>query len=148
VLLDHITSGTGLVLPIKRFAALCKSKNVPILVDGAHAIGQVPVDIKDINANFYVSNIHKWAFGAKGNAFLYIGRQHTGSVHPPVFGEGSGFGQLAEFSWAGTRDYTPYLTTFAALEFFKRAGGGLLSFRFRWLFHDVRILPNSTRCEP
>jgi isopenicillin-N epimerase len=51
---DHITSPTALVLPVARLAKLCHQHNVTVLIDGAHAPGQVPLSMKEIGADFYV----------------------------------------------------------------------------------------------
>ncbi len=115
--LDHITSVTGLVLPIAELVALCHERGVPVLVDAAHAPGQVPVDIDALGADFWVGNAHKWLFAPKGCAVLHVRSEHHERVHPVVISHGYGQGLAAEFEWQGTRDPSPWLAADAALDF-------------------------------
>ena len=57
-ILDHVASPSGLVLPIREMVAACHARAVPVLVDGAHAPGQVPLDLAAIGAEFYAANLH------------------------------------------------------------------------------------------
>ncbi len=70
-LLDHITSPTALVFPVQRLATELRRRGIPLFVDGAHAIGQVPLDLPSIGADWYVTNLHKWLYAPKGTAMLY-----------------------------------------------------------------------------
>ena len=69
---SHVTSATGLRLPVKALAALARERGALSLIDGAHAPGLVPVDLGDIGADAYFANIHKWMMGATSAAFLFV----------------------------------------------------------------------------
>nr|CAD1828630.1 unnamed protein product [Ananas comosus var. bracteatus] len=61
--IDHITSMPSVVIPVKELTRICREEGVDqVFVDAAHAIGNVPVDVEDIGADFYTSNLHKWFF--------------------------------------------------------------------------------------
>ena len=75
-LLDHITSPTAVVLPIARLCAICRAHGVRVMVDGAHAPGNMlpNLDIPSIGADWYTGNLHKWCFTPKGSAFLWVSK--------------------------------------------------------------------------
>ncbi len=121
-LLDHVTSPTGLVLPVARLVAELKEKGVESLVDGAHAPGMVPLDLDRLGAAYYTGNAHKWLCAPKGSAFLHARRDVQASLHPTAISHGfspeAGPARFrAEFDWTGTCDPTPWLAIPAALAF-------------------------------
>ncbi len=122
LLIDHITSPTGLVLPIERIVALCRQRGVRVLVDGAHAPGMVPLDLAALDADYYTGNCHKWLCAPKGAAFLHVRRELQSEVRPttishgyntPVHGRSR---YMTEFDWPGTYDPTPILVLPTALD--------------------------------
>ena len=127
--LDHITSPSALVLPIKRMVAACHARGVKVIIDGAHAPGHVPLDVTDINADWYTGNAHKWLMAPKGCAFLWARRDRQDDLHPVTISHGYGCGYLAEFDWIGTRDPSAWLSVTAALDFYHRLGGAALQTR-------------------
>jgi isopenicillin-N epimerase len=121
--LDHITSPTGLVLPIAAMIRLCREAGVPVLVDGAHAPGQIPLDLPALGADWYTGNLHKWAFAPKGTAFLWVSPQQIHDTPPLAVSHGYR-GSLAEaFEWSGTRDPAAWLAAPAGLAFWESQGG-------------------------
>ena len=127
--IDHITSQSALVLPAARIVAACHAAGVPVLIDGAHAPGQIDVDLTAIGADFYAGNCHKWLCAPKGSAFLWVAPSHRAALHPTVISHGFGGGFLAEFDWTGTRDPSAALSVSAALDFHARLGGAALRAR-------------------
>jgi isopenicillin-N epimerase len=127
--IDHITSPSGLVLPIAEIVALCHSAGVPVLVDGAHAPGQVAIDLHAIDADWYVGNCHKWLCAPKGCGFLWAAPERQSDLHPVTISHGFGKGFVAEFDWTGTADRTAFLCANAAIAFHRRLGGPALMAR-------------------
>lgn len=127
--LDHITSSSALLLPIAGMIALCHARGVPVLVDGAHAPGQVALDLAALDADWYVGNCHKWLFAPKGSGFLWARADRQSGIHPAVISHGYGQGFTAEFDWTGTRDPSAWLAVPAALAFHARLGGPALMAR-------------------
>jgi len=121
-LLDHITSPTALVFPIERIAVELRRRGIPLMVDGAHAIGQIPLDLPAIGADWYVTNLHKWLYAPKGTALLYASGGAAPLTWPLVTSHYAGLGFPHSFDYVGTRDYTAWLAAPAALEFFQALG--------------------------
>jgi selenocysteine lyase/cysteine desulfurase len=68
----HITNLTGQILPVKRIAALAHSRNIPLIVDGAHAFNHFPFKISDLDCDYYGVSLHKWTYAPCGTGFLYV----------------------------------------------------------------------------
>lgn len=127
--LDHITSSSAMVLPIAEMVAACRARGVPVLVDGAHGPGHVPIDLTAIDADWYTGNCHKWLNAAKGCAVIWARREAQAGLHPAVISHGYGHGFIAEFDWTGTFDPSAWLSVTAALDFHARLGGEALMAR-------------------
>jgi isopenicillin-N epimerase len=127
--LDHISSASALVLPIADMVARCHAHGVPVLVDGAHGPGQVPLDLAALGADYYVGNCHKWLMAPKGCAFLHTRRDRQPGLHPVTISHGFEQGFLAEFDWTGTGDPSAFLALPAAIDFFAKLGGTALMAR-------------------
>jgi isopenicillin-N epimerase len=126
VVLDHVSSPTGIVFPVRELTALCHQAGAKVLIDGAHAPGMLTLDIPAIGADWYVGNCHKWLMAPKGSGFLWASPASQVETHPLVISHGYGQGFAAEFDWVGTRDPTAWLTIPAAIDFHFRIGGHLL----------------------
>lgn len=124
--IDHITSPSAIVLPIQRIVAACHATGVPVLVDGAHAPGQIDLDLTAIGADWYVGNCHKWLCAPKGCGFLYAAPARQQNLHPGTISHGYGQGFNAEFDWTGTTDPSRFLAVQDAIAFHHRLGGPVL----------------------
>ncbi|MBW4089580.1 MAG: aminotransferase class V-fold PLP-dependent enzyme [Proteobacteria bacterium] len=131
--LDHITSPSAIVLPLAEIIAACRATGVAVLVDGAHAPGQVALDLPALGADWYVGNCHKWLCAPKGTGFLWAAPARQAGLHPAVISHGYDQGFVAEFDWTGTRDPSAFLAVPAALDFCARLGGPALVARNRAL---------------
>ncbi len=123
VVIDHITSATGLVFPVERVVAWCREVGAKVLVDSAHVPGQIPFDLNALGADWVVANCHKWLFTPKGCALLWVRRELQANLHPLVISHGYGLGFHEEFDWVGTKDPTPWLAIPASIGFLRGLGG-------------------------
>lgn len=91
-------------------------------MDGAHAIGNIEVNISEIKPNAYFSNFHKWSFCPKNASFLYLDDQLRQIVKPTSTGNFYGEGPEREYYWTGTRDFSSYLTIQKGIEYHESFG--------------------------
>ncbi|HEY6635293.1 MAG TPA: aminotransferase class V-fold PLP-dependent enzyme [Acidimicrobiia bacterium] len=121
LVIDHVTSPTGLLLPIDRIVAELEP-DVPVLVDGAHGPGQLALDLDGLGASWYTGNLHKWVCAPKGAAFLHTRADRVESTVPTVISHGwnhppAGTSRYhALFDWTGTDDFTSWLVVPDAIE--------------------------------
>ncbi|CAK4675510.1 hypothetical protein LEN26_006387 [Aphanomyces euteiches] len=120
--LDHITSAAALVLPLDKLIPLFQDRGVAVLVDGANAPGQVPLNLRKLRPDFYVGTCNKWLFGSKSSSFLYVDKEHQATVRPVVTSLGYNQGFLEEFAVQGTKDESNYLSICTALDFYQHLG--------------------------
>ena len=118
VIVDHITSPTALVMPLARMLPELRRWNARVLVDGAHGVGQLDLDLDALGADWYVSNAHKWLWAPRGTAFLHASREAAALTQPLVVSHYAGLGFPRAFDYVGTRDYTAWLALPAAIDFF------------------------------
>jgi isopenicillin-N epimerase len=121
-IIDHVTSPTGIVYPIEQIIPLFKERNIPILIDGAHAPGMLDINVESYGADYYTGNCHKWMFAPKGCAFLWVDPKHQTKMHAQIISHNYKQGFHPEFDWTGTRDVTPWLAVIAAIGFINEFG--------------------------
>lgn len=128
IFLSHITSPTAVQLPVEEICRRAREAGIPILIDGAHAPGQISLDLAELGADFYTGNCHKWLMAPKGSAFLHIRPEHSELIQPLVVSWGWGENCTypsdtrlqAVLEWLGTMDPAAYLSVPEAIRFHEK----------------------------
>ena len=113
-LIDTVTSPTGLRMPFEKIVKLLEDRGIRVLLDAAHGIGMIPLNLDEIGASFTTSNCHKWLCAPKGSAFLHVRKDMQELIHPLTISHGmtfplNGISRFRhEFDWTGTRDISAW----------------------------------------
>lgn len=108
-IVDQISSPTARLFPVARIAAALRPHGVALLVDAAHAPGMLPVDVSAIGADFWVGNLHKWAFAPRPTAVLIVAAEQVPRIEPLVVSWSQPEGYPAAIEFGGTLDYSAWL---------------------------------------
>ncbi len=125
IFVSHITSPTAVRMPVEFICKEAREAGIVTIIDGAHAPGQIPLDLTAIQPDFYLGNCHKWLQSPKGAGFLYARQEMQSLLDPLVVSWGwgdqvsftSGSQYLDYFEWPGTHDPSAYLSVPAAIQF-------------------------------
>jgi isopenicillin-N epimerase len=126
IFISHITSSTALRLPVEEICAAAKERGIPIFIDGAHAPGQIPVDLQALGVDMYTGACHKWMMTPKGSSFFYATKAWQDRLDPLIvsWGYNALFPSKSKFldyhQMNGTRDYSAFLTIPDAIAFMEK----------------------------
>jgi isopenicillin-N epimerase len=119
IFLSHITSATAIILPVPQICARARAAGILTVIDGAHAPGQIPLNLDRLDADFYAGNCHKWMCAPKGAGFLYARPECQPMIRPLVvsweWDDTSDYVRANQ--WQGTRDVASFLAVPAAIDF-------------------------------
>lgn len=141
IFLSQITSSTALVFPVQEICDFARENNIITIIDGAHVPGQIKLDIKKMNPDFYSGACHKWMCSPKGVAFLYVNKKFQNTIEPLVISWGyeaekpSKSQFLDYLQWQGTNDMSAYLTIPDTIDFLKTNNWNTVSDKCQSLNH-------------
>ncbi|MBT3739016.1 MAG: aminotransferase class V-fold PLP-dependent enzyme [Candidatus Marinimicrobia bacterium] len=132
VFISQITSTTGMILPIPEIVAEAKKRGIKTIIDGAHVLAHIPLDIKELDPDYYTGALHKWLCCPKGSSFLYVKKEKQVGIQPML--KSWGWGEEYEkfkssvqlhspsrfinvFQWQGTNDMSTFFTVPKAIQF-------------------------------
>ncbi len=122
IVVSHITSPTALILPVAEICRQAKARGIRVCIDGPHALAAVPVNLNQLDCDFYCASCHKWLSAPFGSGFLYVQPRWKETIRPLVVSWGNSLSGRPhswqdEFIWSGTRDPSPFLAVPAAIDF-------------------------------
>ena len=123
IFISHITSPTAIKFPVEDLCARAREAGIITIIDGAHAPGQIPLNLTDLGADIYTGACHKWLCAPKGASFLYARPELQGVLEPLIVSWGWDAEQpgssrfIDHHEWQGTRDIAAFLSVPAAIEF-------------------------------
>jgi isopenicillin-N epimerase len=142
IFISHITSTTGMILPVTQICRIAKEKGLITIVDGAHAPAHVDVDLNTLKADIYTGACHKWMMAPKGCSFLYVRKELQEIFDPLIISWGynsanpSGSKFIDYHQGQGTRDFSAFLSVPACIEFMKKHNWKEVSAGCRKLVRD------------
>jgi isopenicillin-N epimerase len=142
VFISHITSSTGLRLPVEEVCKVAKEKGLMVFIDGAHAPGHIPLDLQALDVDMYTGACHKWMMTPKGSSFLYVKKEHQNLFDPLVvsWGYKALFPSHSQFldyhQQQGTRDFSAFLTIPDAIAFMKEHNWSEVSKHYRKMVQE------------
>jgi len=123
IFLSHIASSTSMIFPVEIICQRARNAGIITVIDGAHAPGQIPLNLDRLGADYYVGNLHKWLCAPKGSAFLFARPNVQPLIEPLIISWGwepekpgpSPF--IDQLEWTGTRDIAAFLAVPDAIRF-------------------------------
>ncbi|KAG2209157.1 pyridoxal phosphate-dependent transferase [Mucor mucedo] len=143
--MDAISSVPAVRFPFESAIKLVREHNILSLVDGAHALGQIPLNLHETDPDFFITNCHKWLFAPRGCAILYVPFRNQRLIHPAIinsaYADHSDVSDKTstfqdEFVWPGTSDFTNFMCVNAAMDYRKSLGGEDVIMKYT---HDLAV---------
>jgi isopenicillin-N epimerase len=147
MLMSHIVNITGQILPVKKVVAMARRRNIPVIVDGAHALAHLDFKIADLDCDYYGVSLHKWLFAPHGTGLLYVKRDKIKDLWPLMASEEKLDSDIRKFEEIGTHPAANALAIAEALTFHQGVGGERKEARLRYLkeYWSTRLLRFSDR---
>jgi isopenicillin-N epimerase len=142
VFINHYSSSTALIFPVKEIIEKAKSLGLTTILDGAHVPGHIPLNISELDPDYYTGTLHKWMLTPKGSSFLYVKKELQNSLDPLVVSWGyesvqPGESQFLDYhEYQGTRDFSTFLVTEKAIEYLKKIDWKVRSSNCKQMVYD------------
>jgi isopenicillin-N epimerase len=133
ILVCHITNRTGQIFPVKRICEMAHARNIPVIVDGAHAFNHFPFKISDLDCDYYGVSLHKWTCAPVGTGFLYVRKSRIAGTWSLMASTDRQVGDIRKFEEIGTHPAANYDAISEALIFNENIGIDRKAARLRYL---------------
>jgi len=133
ILVCHITNRTGQIFPVKRICEMAHARNIPVIVDGAHAFNHFPFKISDLDCDYYGTSLHKWTCAPIGTGFLYVRKSRIASTWSMMASADTQVNDIRKFEEIGTHPAANHNAISDALLFNENIGIPRKAARLRYL---------------
>ena len=133
ILVCHITNRTGQIFPIRKISDMAHARNIPVIVDGAHAFNHFPYNLSDLGCDYYGVSLHKWTCAPIGTGFLYVRKSRIASTWSLMASSDRQKDDIRKFEEIGTHPAANYNAISAALIFNENIGIDRKAARLRYL---------------
>jgi selenocysteine lyase/cysteine desulfurase len=133
LLMSHVINVTGQILPVREVVAMARKHDVPVIVDGAHAIAHLEFKRDDLDCDYYGSSLHKWLFAPHGTGMLYVRREKIAGLWPLMAAAASQDADIRKYEEIGTHPAAQILSIGEALAFHNGMGAANKAARMRYL---------------
>jgi len=123
ILMCHMINLTGQILPVKKVVAMARKHNLPVVVDGAHALAHFDFTLKELDCDYYATSLHKWLFAPHGTGLLYVRRSKIKGLWPLMAAPTNRDDDIRKYEEIGTHPAANYLAIGEALTFHQGIGG-------------------------
>lgn len=123
ILMCHMINITGQILPVRAVVEMARSKGIPVIVDGAHALAHFDFKISDLDCDYYATSLHKWLFAPHGTGLLYVRKDKIRELWPLMAATEKMDEDIRKFEEIGTHPAANYLAIAEALSFHQGIGG-------------------------
>ena len=122
IMVSHMINITGQILPVKKICEMAHSYNIDVLVDGAHCVGHIDVDIKDLNCDYYGSSLHKWLSAPLGTGLLFVKKEKISKIEPILAGHVHERDSILRLNHIGTHPVHSDLAINDAIDYLESIG--------------------------
>ena len=133
LMICHMVNITGQILPVRKICEMAHRHGVEVLVDGAHCIGHIEVDISALDCDYYGSSLHKWLAAPLGAGMLYIKKRHIHKISPLLAEHPREADDIGRLNHTGTHPVHTDLAIDAALDYLENIGIQRKEQRLRFL---------------
>src|SRR5271166_5258683 len=133
ILLCHITNRTGQIFPVKRICEMAHARGIPVIVDGAHAFSHFPVNIAELDCDYYGVSLHKWTGAPIGTGFLYVRKSRIAGTWSLMAADKRQDSDIRKFEEIGTHPAANHNAISDALVFSESIGVDRKLARLRYL---------------
>ena len=133
IMVCHMINITGHILPVKKICEMAHGYGVEVMVDGAHCVGHIEVDIAELGCDYYASSLHKWLSVPLGAGILYVSKQKISKIYPLLAEHKREENDISRLNHTGTHPVYTDLAINDALDYLEMIGLKRKEKRLRYL---------------